>query len=310
MTIIDVLMKRDPSVRRMTLKYLMDQPTPYVSDGWITQFLEVFDMEKGTWGGGIYGPKWVSTFYTLRDINSLEIDPDHPIYQQGLKTLVERMWNPERPKITDECIIAMLISMMVYGRHDPQAIEEMISYLVGKQMSDGGWNCAASRPSAHGKSCKSSVHTSLSVMEAYRDYDGAGFNKSLEMVRKQSAEGREYLLRKRLMRRESNGELIFSTIAEFHFPERWKYDVLKALVYFATAGHPYDSRMAEALDLLKARLCKGYLGRGSAHSGKLHFKMETGKLGSMNTLRGLRVLKTYDPEIYMKVISMETPDLD
>jgi hypothetical protein len=112
------------------------------------------------------------------------------------------------------------------------------------------------------------------------------------------------------MRRETNGELIFSTITEFHFPERWKYDVLKSLVYFASVGHTYDPRMAEALDLLKARLYKGYLGRGSAHGGRLHFKMETGKLGSMNTLRGLRVLKTYDPETYRKVISMEMPDFD
>jgi hypothetical protein len=310
MTILDLLMKRDPSVRRLTLKYLMDQPVPYTTDGWISRFLELFEREKGTWGNGIYGPKWISTFYTLRDLTSLEIDPQHPVYQRGLQTLVEHMWNPEHPGIRDECVIAMLARMMVYGGYVPQYIEGMISCLTGRQMPDGGWNCDASRRSTQNKPCKSSVHTTLSVLEAYLDYDHAGFTGYIEMVRKQSAEGREYLLRKCLMRRETNNELIFSAITDFHFPERWKYDVLKALVYFADAGYPFEPRMAEAIDLLKTRLSKGYLGRGSAHSGRLHFKMETGKLGSIITLRGLKVLKTYDPITYQKIISMEMQNLD
>jgi hypothetical protein len=155
-------------------------------------------------------------------------------------------------------------------------MQEMITCLAGKQMPDGGWNCDASWPSAHVKPRNSSIHTTLFVLEAYRDYYNEGFENSLETVRQQSAEGREYLLRKRLMRRESNGELFFSSIAEFHFPESWKYDVLKALVYFVSVGHPYDSRMEEALDLLRARFAKGYLGRGFTYGGKLHFVMETG----------------------------------
>ena len=49
------------------------------------------------------------------------------------------------------------------------------------------------------------------------------------------------------------------------------------------------------MDLLRSRFRKGYLPRGSTYSGLLHFRMETGRMGAMNTLRGLRVLRQYDP---------------
>ncbi|NLO97538.1 MAG: hypothetical protein GX091_05660, partial [Peptococcaceae bacterium] len=86
---IDFLLAGDPSVRRLTEKYLLDQAVSYTDQGWIHEFLSRFDTEKGTWGNGIYGPKWISTFYTLRDLMSLEIDPNNPLYQQGLNTLVK-----------------------------------------------------------------------------------------------------------------------------------------------------------------------------------------------------------------------------
>ena len=60
--------------------------------------------------------------------------------------------------------------------------------------------------------------------------------------------------------------------------------------------------MGEALELLKAQFKRGYLLRGSSYSGLLHFKMETGKIGNMNTLRGLRVLKQYEPELFEKLL--------
>ena len=236
---IDFLLAGDPSVRRLTEKYLLDQAVSYTDQGWIHEFLSRFDTEKGTWGNGIYGPKWISTFYTLRDLISLEIDPKNAVYQEGLHTLVAHMWNPAEFVEDDVCVVAMLVSLLVYGRYDPLPIKEMMQYLLHMQLPDGGWNCA----SAHSTAEHSSIHTTLSVLEAYRDYEKEGYSEDLGRIKIQAKEGQEYLLRKRLLRRETDGELILPYITEFHFPTRWKYDVLRALVYFASILYPYDFRM-------------------------------------------------------------------
>ena len=91
MTLLETLVSADPAVARMAKKYLLDEDVPYTQQGWIGDFLERFDPETGRWGGGIYGPKWISTFYTMRDLAALEIDPAHPVYQRGLDTLLRRL---------------------------------------------------------------------------------------------------------------------------------------------------------------------------------------------------------------------------
>jgi len=295
MSIIQILLESDPSVRRMTQKYLLGTEEAYVSEGWIGQFNALFDPSTHRWGGGIYGPKWISTFYTLRDLMSLEVNPKATEYQAGMETLIHNIWNKGHSVKRDVCVVAMLISMICYGDGDGHIVDEMMDYLISKQLSDGGWNCSSG-------SNVSSVHTTLSVLEAYRDYQHYGYKSHLEVIQMQSSEGRELLLRKHLMRRETTNELLFNQIDTPHFPFRWKYDFLRALFYFTTIKYPYEVRLEEALALLKEKMKKGYLGKGTTYSGLLHFKMETGKIGAMNTLNALRVLKFYAHEYYEAVI--------
>lgn len=301
MTIIDFLLRSDPAVKRMTQVYLQEQPTSYTVDGWISEFLSRFDEDKGTWDNGIYGPKWTSTFYTLRDLRSLEIDPQNSIYQKGLRTLVSNMWNPDVFMEDDLCVVAMLVSLLVYGQFPEPIINEMVQYLINHQSSDGGWNCAV----IYSSSTKSSIHTTLSVLEAYADYEKEGYQNNLIMIKEQAKLGQQYLLRKKLLRRESDNEIILPYITQFHFPTRWKYDVLRALSYFASIEYTYDSRMEEGITLLKKRMNKGYLTKGSTYAGRIHFPMETTRIGSMNSLRGLLVLKHYDYEYYCNLICKE-----
>jgi hypothetical protein len=299
MTIIDYLLAGDPAVRRMTRAYLLEQPVPYTEEGWIHEFLSRFDSQKGTWGEGIYVPKWISTFYTMRDLRSLEIDPMHPVYQRGLSTLVTRLWDPAR--LMDDCVLAMLISLLVYGRYPADVVDEMVRCLAKRQHADGGWNCQKNSQIQS----KSSINTTLSVLEAYADYEKEGYTASLAIIREQTEPGRDYLLRKRLMRRETNNEFILPYINQVHFPTRWKYDFLRALYYFASVRLPFDPRMEEALTLLRDKFEKGYLGKGPTYTGKIHFIMETSGIGQMNSFRGLFVLKHYDRECYNKLIRMD-----
>ena len=85
------------------------------------------------------------------------------------------------------------------------------------------------------------------------------------------------------------------------------HHVLRALLCLANARFPFDPRMNEALDLLKDQFRRGYLLRGSAYSGLVHFPMETGRMGLMNTLRCLRVLRQYDPQLCARLLEQPLP---
>ena len=79
------------------------------------------------------------------------------------------------------------------------------------------------------------------------------------------------------------------------YPSRWKYDILRALDYFQSAGYEYDPRMQDALDVLVHKRRKDHTWPVQAkHPGQTHFEMEvTGGPSRWNTLRALRVLKQY-----------------
>lgn len=64
---------------------------------------------------------------------------------------------------------AMLLSLVCYGKIDDFRINEIVDYILGHQMNDGGWNCAWD--SVHNRSVVSSVHTTISVLEAFADYE-------------------------------------------------------------------------------------------------------------------------------------------
>jgi hypothetical protein len=297
--VLDWLKSGDPSIKRLTEVYLQNLQAPYVSLGWIKQYIDLFDLKTNMWGGGIYGPKWISTFYTLKDLKSLEIDPKDPIYQKGLDTIVYHMWNHKMWKEDDVCVVGMMISMLAYGRYDTQIIDEMIFYLFKHHQSDGGWNCQDHR------SEKSSVHTTLSVLEALSDYKRYGYQTYSHEIKSYQQSGEAFLLKKHLYLSETTHEPMFPRITDFHFPTRWFYDVLKALEYFQSVSHPYHPHMKEALDILKSKFERGYLTKGTTHSGRLHFKLEETYAGRMNTLRGLKVIQFYDPTLYEKLISTE-----
>jgi hypothetical protein len=294
-TVLDWLLSGDPAVKRLTMKYLLGQEPAYTDEGWIEAYLNRFDPEERRWGRGIYGPKWTSTFYTLRDLYYLEILAEHPIYQQGLDTLLQHMWNQDTFVEDDICVVAMLAALVMHGRRSEKQIDEMMLYLLENQQPDGGWNCSG----VSGKTLKSSIHTTLSVLEGFAEYNRHGHKTYQSAIEKQVKDGQEYLLRKHLFRRESDKSIILPYITQFHFPPRWKYDVLRVLCYFASIQYPFDSRMEEGLSILRDKIKKGYLTKGTTYSGRLHFKLEEGRFGRMNTLRGLIVLKHYDPEYYI-----------
>src|SRR5689334_2161953 len=65
--VLDWLIQGDPSIRWQVMRDLLDEPweaerSKVAQHGDGAKLLALQDKE-GTWGGGIYSPKWISTTY-------------------------------------------------------------------------------------------------------------------------------------------------------------------------------------------------------------------------------------------------------
>ena len=304
MRIMDWLLEGDIVIQHLTNKYLLDRSFDHNNGGYIAKYLDLYDAAGQEWGGSIYARKWVSSTYTLLELKYMEVHFDHPYYQAATKKVLNGLWQNHgkvsKARCQDMCMSAMLLSLVCYGQMDDPRINEIVDYILAHQMDDGGWNCAWD--SEHRRSTVSSVHTTISVLEAFCDYEKYGYTYRLAEIKRQAALGQEYLLCRQLFKSMKTGEVIHPEMIRFHYPCRWKYDCFRALEYFVHIGHPYDSRMQAALDLVKDALKKGTVGKGKSHPGEIHFPLEEGTRGRFNTYRGLLILKQYDNEAYRGMI--------
>jgi hypothetical protein len=105
------------------------------------------------------------------------------------------------------------------------------------------------------------------------------------------------LLERGLYRRRSTGEVASPAYLDFAFPHYWHYDVLRALDYFRRSGARADPRVAEAVDVERAkRQPDGRWSLDRVHPGRVHFALEgaEGEPSRWNTLRALRILDWWD----------------
>jgi hypothetical protein len=97
----------------------------------------------------------------------------------------------------------------------------------------------------------------FALLEALLEYERAGVG-GLE-VTEARLRGQNYLLERRLFRRQSTGEVIGDRKARnavwtrFAFPNWWHYDVLRGLEYLRRAGVAPDERVAEAIELVESK---------------------------------------------------------
>ena len=299
---IDWLLEGDPAIRWQVHRDLLDaKPAVYTkerarvaAEGWGKRLLELQDKE-GTWGGGIYGPKFTSTHYTLLTLRRIGLPPKHPQALAACGVLLESNLLPNLgegfPRKSgahaDLCIVGMVLSMMAYFQHGDARVHRMAEFLMETQMADGGWNCRSWRGDTH-----ASFHTTCSALEGLLEYQQVHPRSALPVAEAQ-ARGQEFLLRHRLYKSHRTGEVVKESMTHAPFPPQWQYDFLKALDYFQAAGAARDERAADAIDLLLSRRdTAGRWRQARGPSGKYFFQMEpAGKPSRWNTLRALRVLE-------------------
>ena len=173
-------------------------------------------------------------------------------------------------------------------------LERVVDFLLATGLPDGGYNCRYRQPNTH----HSSMHTTIAVLEGFCQFLKRGSPYRREEIKAAQRAGEEFLLTHRLYRSDKTGEVIDPHWLMLSFPSRWKYDILRALIYLTDAGRPYDPRMADALAVLHAKQRKDGLWPVQAkHPGEVHFDMEkAGTASRFNTLRALRVLMAYEED--------------
>lgn len=309
--LISWLLEGDPAIRYKTSRDLLDAPENTLKtlrqqialEGWGQQLLKRRDRHTRLWGNGIYSPKWTSTHYTLLELKNMGIDASIPEYSESAEILLHALWFNQgkvcKYRHQDMCVVAMILDICVYAHLQSLEIHEMVDFILDHQYRDGGWNCAWERGDKH-----SSLHTTISVLEAFRDYEKFGYTYKLPLVKKALPKAHEFILKKHLYKSVHTGKVINEHMLTLSYPCRWKYDILRAMDYFASVKAPYDIRMKEALDIILSKRNKtGRWPVQDKYSGMTHFLMEkTGGDSRWNTLRVLRVVRFYDPKLYAEFL--------
>ncbi|MDO9300364.1 MAG: hypothetical protein Q7T89_03235, partial [Anaerolineales bacterium] len=153
--LIHWLLEGDPSIRWQVQRDLLNlAPTKYeaerrkiAKEGWGARLLSLQDAD-GKWGGRIYGPKWTSTTYTMLTLRLLGLPPNNPQAKRACKIFLDEGFYTDGGinffsyawKYSEACVTSMILALLAYFRYPDERIHSVASYLVGQQMSDGGWN--------------------------------------------------------------------------------------------------------------------------------------------------------------------------
>jgi hypothetical protein len=282
----DLLGQSDPALRARI-----------ATEGWGARLLAARHAD-GVWGQRFYQPKWTSSHYTLLDLRTLEVDRAHPPIRASIAKILAEEKKPDGGigpgrsiPVSDVCVNGMFLNYAAYFGSPEDGLRSVVDFILAQQMEDGGFNCNNNTVGA----THSSLHSSLSVAEGIETYAASGYTYRVAALRRAAAEARDFMLRHRLFRSQRTGAIISPQFLRLSFPPRWKFNILRALDHFRAARHPWDDRLADAMQVLVSR--RGKDGRwrlAAAHPGQVHFAMEqAGQPSRWNTLLALRVMRAY-----------------
>lgn len=143
----------------------------------------------------------------------------------------------------------------------------------------------------------SSVHTTINVLEGIAEYKKQGYSYRIKDIENAMKRGITVLLDRKLFQVKNTSSPIHPSMAQHHFPSRWKYDYLRILEFLANQRYPYCDEIKPTLELLKNHLRRGKLTKGTTISGLTHISLEKESFGRFNTFRAYIVLKHYNPSL-------------
>ncbi len=313
MDVLAWLLDGDPAIRWQVLRDLTDAPADEVMAernrvehvGWGAQLLAMAD-DQGLWDGGACfpagyrgdepGQPWTATMHTLQTLVLCGLDPQSPSARRAIEFVMRNCrWEHNGQRFFDgevePCINGRTIETGAYFGVDVSPIVDLV---LGERMTDGGWNCEQENGSV-----RTSFDTTINVLDGLLEFERASISADtarLEAVREARRSGERYLLERRLFRRKSTGEVVDPAYLDAAFPYYWHYDVLRALDYFRNADAPPDSRMSEAIEIVRTKQQPdGRWLLERVHPGRVHVDLEAvGEPSRWNTMRALRVLRWWE----------------
>jgi hypothetical protein len=141
-----------------------------------------------------------------------------------------------------------LYATLALGLADERALE-LADLLLFWRWPDGGWNCDK-KPTANNSSF---METLLPMRGLWLYGCLTGDTKALRAAQQAA----EIFLKRRLFRRQKDGEMIYDGFVRLHYPRYWHYDILYGLKTVAEMGQLDDERCQEALDLLESKRLPG-----------------------------------------------------
>jgi hypothetical protein len=234
-TVLDWLLDSDPALRWQVLRDLTDAPQEEIAaerarvpvEGWGARLLALRG-DDGQWAGGACfpadfrgdfsaGQPWTSTVPTLTLLRDFGVDPDA---EQSRETVLlvrdncrwEHAGQPFFAGEVEPCINGRTVAI---GAYFGVNVDGIVTRLLGEQLADGGWNCEAETGSV-----RSSFHTTICVLEGLLEHERATGGSTETLAARQR--GEEYLLKRRLFRRLSTGDVVEPDWLIYSFPSWWE----------------------------------------------------------------------------------------
>jgi hypothetical protein len=312
-SVVEWLLDSDPSIRWQVMRDLLDAPrsqwqaerAKVETEGWGARLLSYQD-EDGQWAGGAFVPRnfdsrewrevgqpWTATAFSLSQLREFGLDPTSQRARRTVELIGgssrwdeggQPYWDGE----VEECINGRVVADGGYFGVD---VSPIVGRLVGERLDDGGWNCERANGSV-----RSSFASTINVLEGLLEHERATGGTAQSRQARQS--GEEYLLERNLFRRLGTGKPADERFMLFIHPNRWHYDVLRALDYFRSAA-VRDPRLGQAIDhVLSRRLADGSWLLDWSPSGRVWFDVDdpAGKPSRWVTLRAMRVLRWWQEQ--------------
>lgn len=314
--VMEWLLDSDPTIRWQAMRDLegasesewRQERAKVETEGWGAKLFSLQD-EDGQWAGGAFlpagftehdwnerGQPWTATCWALSQLREFGIAPACECARRTVELVRQNSrWDhadePYWQGETDECINARTIADGAYFGVD---VSSLVARLLRERQEDGGWNCERAEGSR-----VSSFDTTINVLEGLLEYERNV--DATPQIRVARQGGEEYLLRRSLFRRLSSGQPADTRFLQLTHPNRWYYDVLRALDYFRNASlfdqTVPDFRLCEAIDHIRSKqLADGRWALDWLPRGEVWFEMDDGigRPSRWLTLRALRVLKWWD----------------
>jgi hypothetical protein len=124
--VIDWLLAGDPVIRWQTLRDLAgadqsafeSERARIVVEGWGARLLAL-QQPDGLWAGGLYGPKWISTTYTMLLLRRYGLSPDNEQARVSCRLLLDRGFYTDGGinyfrsyKYSETCVTGMILSIL------------------------------------------------------------------------------------------------------------------------------------------------------------------------------------------------------